>query len=156
MIAGLGSRSTLIVTLPVGACRDLSLRFVTCRVTVNAIFRVASFLQKTWTHAQREASMTKRPSVIGSLSLMEKSPAAPDLEVATTKPARAKREGIVHTSIYVPRPVYQKLREIAFTQERKVHDIIMQRIDAALQKYGHPGTAALNAQTPHSDRHRRG
>ena len=74
---------------------------------------------------------------------MGESPAAPDLEVATTKPARAKREGVVHTSIYVPRPVYQKLREIAFTQERKVHDIIMEGIDAALQKYGHPGIATL-------------
>jgi hypothetical protein len=74
---------------------------------------------------------------------MGESPAAPDSEVATTKSARPKREGIVHTSIYVPRPVYQKLREIAFTQERKVHDIIMEGIDAALQKYGHPGVAVL-------------
>jgi hypothetical protein len=74
---------------------------------------------------------------------MGESPAAADSEVATTKPVRAKREGIVHTSIYVPRPVYQKLREIAFTQERKVHDIIMEGIDAALQKYGHPAIAAL-------------
>lgn len=88
--------------------------------------------------------MTKRPSVIGSLSLAGESPAvAPESEVATAKPARPKREGIVHTSIYVPRPVYQKLREIAFTQERKVHDIIMEGIDAALQKYGHPAITAL-------------
>ncbi len=88
--------------------------------------------------------MTKRPSVIGSLSLVGESPAAaPDSEVSVTKPARAKREGIVHTSIYVPRPVYQKLREIAFTQERKVHDIIMEGIDAVLQKYGHPEIAVL-------------
>ena len=59
------------------------------------------------------------------------------------KPARRKPEGVVHTSIYVPKPVYQKLREIAFTQERKVHDVIMEGIDAALRKYGHPGVAAL-------------
>ena len=81
--------------------------------------------------------------MIGSLSLAAESPAAPELEVAIPKPTRTKREGIVHTSIYVPRPVYQKLREIAFTQERKVHDIIMEGIDAALQKYGHPAIAAL-------------
>jgi hypothetical protein len=87
--------------------------------------------------------MTKRPSVIGSLSLTPEPPAAPELEEAISKPARPKREGIVHTSIYVPRPVYQKLREIAFTQERKVHDIIMEGIDATLQKYGHPPIAAL-------------
>jgi hypothetical protein len=34
------------------------------------------------------------------------------------------------------------LREIAFTQERKVHDVIMEGIDAALRKYGHAGIAA--------------
>jgi hypothetical protein len=50
----------------------------------------------------------------------------------------------VHTSIYVPRPVSQKLCEIAFTQECKVHDITMEGIDAALQKYGHPKVVALN------------
>jgi hypothetical protein len=88
--------------------------------------------------------MTKRPSVIGSLSLVSESPAvAPESEVATAKPARAKHEGIVHTSIYVPRPVHQKLREIAFTQECKVHDVIMEGIDAALRKYGHPAISAL-------------
>jgi hypothetical protein len=85
--------------------------------------------------------------VIGSLSLTGDSPAAPEVQVATPRPARAKREGIVHTSIYIPRPVYQKLREIAFTQERKVHDIIMEGIDAALQKYGHPAIAALKEGT---------
>ena len=81
--------------------------------------------------------------MIGSLSLVGEPPAAPELEEAMPKPARAKRAGVVHTSIYIPRPVYHKLREIAFTQERKVHDIIMEGIDAALQKYGHPGVEAL-------------
>ena len=81
--------------------------------------------------------------MIGSLSLAPEPPAAAELEAPTPKAGRTKREGIVHTSIYVPRPVYQKLREIAFTQERKVHDIIMEGIDAALQKYGHPAIAAL-------------
>ena len=90
--------------------------------------------------------MTKRPSVIGSLLLVDESPVAPETEVPLSKPTRIKREGIVHTSIYVPRPVYQKLREIAFTQERKVHDVIMEGIDAALKKYGHPGVAMLREE----------
>jgi hypothetical protein len=81
--------------------------------------------------------------VIGSLSLVPEPAVAPEAQETIAKPARRKPEGVVHTSIYVPRPVYQKLREIAFTQERKVHDIIMEGIDAALRKYGHPGVAAL-------------
>ena len=60
---------------------------------------------------------------------------------------RAKRGDIVHTSIYVPRPAYKKLREIAFTQERKVHDVIMEGINAVLERYGHPSIAQLKAST---------
>ena len=82
--------------------------------------------------------------MIGSLSLVPEATATtPEPQETIAKPVRRKPEGVVHTSIYVPRPVYQKLREIAFTQERKVHDVIMEGIDAALRKYGHPGVAAL-------------
>lgn len=88
--------------------------------------------------------------MIGSLGLVGDSSVALEPEATLPKPARAKREGIVHTSIYVPRPVYQKLREIAFTQERKVHDVIMEGIDAALQKYGHPGVAVLKESSKNS------
>ena len=72
--------------------------------------------------------------MIGSLSLVPEAAAAPEPEAATAKPARRKPEGVVHTSIYVPKPVYQITREIAFTQERKVHDVTMEGIDAALRE----------------------
>jgi len=49
----------------------------------------------------------------------------------------------VHTSVYLPQPVYRKLREIAFTTDQKIHDVIMEGIDAALRKYGHPGVTEL-------------
>ena len=94
--------------------------------------------------------MTKRPSVIGSLNLVRDPPAAEEPTPAPAAEPRAKREGIVHTSIYVPKPAYQKLREIAFTQECKVHDVIMEGIDAVLQRYGHPSVAELTASTKQS------
>src|SRR4051794_4998725 len=91
--------------------------------------------------------MTKRPSLIATLSLPDgegepESAPAPAQEA----PAGAKRKprpDIVHTSVYIPKPVYQKLREIAFTTDCKVHDVIMEGIDAALRKYGHPSVNAL-------------
>jgi len=51
--------------------------------------------------------------------------------------------GIVHTSIDLPRPVYQRRRESAFTTDQKVHDVVMEGTDAALRKYGHPSVSQL-------------
>ena len=90
--------------------------------------------------------MSKRPSVIGGLALPGSEPPAlapskPDAPVE--KPKRRARPEIVHTSVYIPRPVYQKLREIAFALDCKIHDIVMEGIDAALQKHGHASIAEL-------------
>jgi len=41
--------------------------------------------------------------------------------------------------IYLPKAVHRKLKEIAFTTDQKVHDVILEGINATLQKYGHDG-----------------
>lgn len=102
--------------------------------------------------------MTKRPSLIGGLSLPgpetrepiastdptpDAVPSQPAPDVWSAKPAgRRARPDVVHTSVYLPREVHRRLREIAFTRDVKVHDVIMEGIDAALQKHGHPSVAS--------------
>jgi hypothetical protein len=56
---------------------------------------------------------------------------------------RQPRPDVVHSSLYLPEAVHEALREAAFKERCKIHDIIMQGIDAALQKYGHPSIEAL-------------
>jgi hypothetical protein len=51
---------------------------------------------------------------------------------------RRPRPDIVHSSLYLPEPVYEALRESAFKERCKIHDIIMQGIDAVLKKRGYP------------------
>ncbi|MCJ2063045.1 hypothetical protein MKK63_10025 [Methylobacterium sp. J-088] len=103
--------------------------------------------------------MTKRPSLIGGLSLpgsenrepatpADPAPNAADAlpapDVWSAKPAgRRARPDVVHTSVYLPKEVHRRLREIAFTRDVKVHDVIMEGIDAALQKHGHPSVTSL-------------
>jgi hypothetical protein len=95
--------------------------------------------------------MTKRPSIIGGLNLPgsesgELSSGKPIIaasETALKAPGRRARPEVVHTSVYLPREVHRRLREIAFTRDVKVHDVIMEGIDAALQKHGHPSVDAL-------------
>jgi hypothetical protein len=91
--------------------------------------------------------MSKRPSIIGDLKLVSSEPEqapAPVPEPAKSSPRRV-RPDIVHTSVYLPKPVYKKLREIAFTTDQKIHDVIMEGIDQALRRYGHPSVAELRA-----------
>ncbi|MFK5600662.1 hypothetical protein ACFZ8E_27325 [Methylobacterium sp. HMF5984] len=94
--------------------------------------------------------MSKRPSLIGGLSLPGASSAAPvsDTAAEAESPSvgRKPRPDVVHTSVYLPKEVHRRLREIAFTRDVKVHDVIMEGIDAALQRHGHPSVDALKPE----------
>lgn len=103
-------------------------------------------------------SKPPRPSLIGGLSLPGSEARAKDAEAAPEKAAaeapepkpklagRRARPEVVHTSIYLPRAVHRKLREIAFTRDVKVHDVIMEGIDEALRKHGHPSVTTLKGE----------
>jgi hypothetical protein len=79
--------------------------------------------------------MSRRPSIIGSLTAPPQE-AAPEA-IAKPKPKAAE---VVHTSLYIPRPAYRKLQEIALTQDKRVHDLILDGIDRVLQENGHAPT----------------
>jgi hypothetical protein len=46
------------------------------------------------------------------------------------------RPPIVHTSVYLPQVVHDALREAAFKERRKIHDIVLEGIELALRKRG--------------------
>jgi hypothetical protein len=52
---------------------------------------------------------------------------------------------VVHSSLYLPETVHEALREAAFHERCKIHDIIMQGIEAALKKRGYPSIDDLRA-----------
>jgi hypothetical protein len=56
---------------------------------------------------------------------------------------QAERPSIVHTSLYLPEPVYESLRKIAFEERLKIHDIVLEGIDAALRRRGYPSVETL-------------
>jgi hypothetical protein len=59
---------------------------------------------------------------------------------APSAPAKAQgrqgRPSIVHTSLYLPEPLYEGLREAAFRERCKIHDIVLEGIRLALGKRG--------------------
>jgi hypothetical protein len=52
---------------------------------------------------------------------------------------RKGRPGIVHTSVYLPEGLYEGLREAAFRERCKIHDIVLEGIELALRKRGRRG-----------------
>ena len=50
--------------------------------------------------------------------------------------SRKPRPGIVHTSVYLPEALYEGLREVAFRERCKIHDIVLEGIQMALRKRG--------------------
>jgi hypothetical protein len=64
---------------------------------------------------------------------------------APREPAGRPRPDVIHSSLYLPEPVYEALRETAFHERRKIHDIIMEGIDLALRKRKYPSVEDLKA-----------
>jgi hypothetical protein len=55
----------------------------------------------------------------------------------SAKPAKAEAE-MFRTSLYLSRAVHDVLREIAFHERKKVHDLFMEGLDHVLKKRRHP------------------
>ena len=67
--------------------------------------------------------------------------------LGTTGAARSRPERpfIVHSSLYLPEPVYEALRKIAFEERLKIHDVVLEGIDLALRRRGYPSVESLKA-----------
>ena len=60
--------------------------------------------------------------------------------------ARWPRYDIKHTSVYLPEPAYEALRQVAFDERRKIHDLLMEGVELALKKRGYPTLTELKAR----------
>lgn len=58
-------------------------------------------------------------------------------------PKQTGRPSIVHTSLYLPEPVYEALRKIAFEERLKIHDVVLEGIDLALRRRGYASIEGL-------------
>ena len=65
--------------------------------------------------------------------------------VPSSASRRAATPDVVHSSLYLPEPVYEALRETAFKERCKIHDLVMEGIGLALRKRGYPPVDALKA-----------
>lgn len=90
----------------------------------------------------------KRPTI--KLSVIDQADSVPDLpeNAPAASPAAPKRsyDGIHRSMLYLPKPVHRTIRQIAFTHEKKEHDIFMEGIDMVLKAYGMASIADLKRE----------
>ena len=51
----------------------------------------------------------------------------------------------MHSSLYLPEAAYEALRETAFKERCKIHDVVLEGIWLALRKRGYPPMEQLKA-----------
>ena len=51
---------------------------------------------------------------------------------------RWSRSDIKYTSVYLPKAAYEALRQVAFDERCKIHDLLMESVGLALKKRGYP------------------
>jgi hypothetical protein len=73
----------------------------------------------------------------------------PHSEAPRQAAGRQPRPDIVHSSLYLPEAVYEALRETAFKERCKIHDLVLQGIDLALRKRGYPPMEQVKAVKRH-------
>lgn len=84
-----------------------------------------------------------RPSVFADVGLESAKP-SPGPAVAEPPATTAKLDkDVIKTSTYLPRPVHDVLREIAFHERSKVHDLLMEGVEHVLKTRRHPSVAEL-------------
>jgi hypothetical protein len=68
-------------------------------------------------------------------------------ESPAAKPTgRWTRPDIKHTSVYLPVAAYEALRQVAFDERRKIHDLLMEGVELALKKRGYPALAEMKVK----------
>ncbi|MCB8835816.1 hypothetical protein [Aurantimonas sp. VKM B-3413] len=93
-------------------------------------------------------SAQPRPSVFADvdLNIAKEAPQPEPAQTAAEAPQAKADKEVIKTSTYLPRPVHDVLREIAFHERSKVHDLLMEGVEHVLKSRRHPSVAELKAQ----------
>jgi hypothetical protein len=91
--------------------------------------------------------MAKRTS-LESLKLTPHSsaPEVPVREAAPTREDTRKRPAVRQQTVYLPVPVYEQLRRLAFEERAKMHDFLMQGLDLVFKTKGLKSIAELKRE----------
>jgi hypothetical protein len=82
----------------------------------------------------------KRTSLEALLQPHEPAPAAPRVADPQERPRRPVKQ----QTVYLPLPVYEQLRRLAFDERVKMHTLLMEGLDRVFRDRGLPGLLELD------------
>lgn len=88
----------------------------------------------------------KRTSLDSLAELKVNQPNPPTLAAPLKAVAETKRPRVKQQTAYLPIAVYRQLRELAFVEERKMHDYLLQGLDLIFQQKGLKRISELTGQ----------
>lgn len=68
---------------------------------------------------------------------------SPEVAVTAEKPKGSRTPDKKQHTVYLSIPVHQQLRRLAFDEERKIHDLVLEGIDRVFAERGLPSIAEL-------------
>ncbi len=71
---------------------------------------------------------------------------APPPPTAAEPPRAGRRPGVRQQTVYLPIPVYEQLRRLAFEERVKMHSLLMEGLDRVFRDRGLPSIAELRAR----------
>ena len=88
--------------------------------------------------------MSRKRTSLDAL-LQAEAPAPTPPPAASETPAR-RRPSVRQQTVYLPIPVYEQLRRLAFEERVKMHSLLMEGLDRVFRDRGLPGIAELRAR----------
>ena len=93
---------------------------------------------------------SKRPSFLAQLAKDQAQPDPVQVDVQASNgnaaPLSKAQSDKIKSSLYLPPAVMDRLREIAFTERKKMHDLFLEGIDLVIEGRGHPERARPKAE----------
>jgi hypothetical protein len=92
--------------------------------------------------------MSAKRTSLESLKLVSGSPekASANREPMPPKSAERRRPAVRQQTAYLPVPVYEQLRRLAFEERAKMHDFLMQGLDMVFKAKGLKSIAELTGK----------
>jgi hypothetical protein len=90
----------------------------------------------------------KRTSLHAVLGLQgdHDTPGAPVVTDVPLPQGSGRRPGIKQQTAYLPEPVYEQLRKLAFDERRRIHSYIMEGLDRVFHDRGLPSVEELTGK----------
>jgi hypothetical protein len=95
---------------------------------------------------------TSLDTILGSVTVSTEEPGSGVAAISDTPKTDSKRPTVKQQTVYLPLPVHEQLRHLAFEERAKMHDYLMEGLDLVFKTRGLPSIAELSQRGEHPEK----